>query len=116
MPDEIGLFEAIHNMRAMRRLKPDPVPDELIRKIIAAGLCAPSGGDVQHWRFIVVKDPEIKKQIQLRYKKALDQLLPRIVPLHPRRVKPRRKSTACSMRWSTSPSISMKRRCCSFAV
>lgn len=64
MADEIGLFEALHNMRAMRRLKPDPVPDALIRKIIAAGLCAPSGGDVQHWRFIVVKDPEIKQQIQ----------------------------------------------------
>jgi nitroreductase len=77
MSDEIGLFEAIHTMRAMRRLKPDPVPDELIRKIIAAGLCAPSGGDAQHWRFIVVKDAEVKKQLQLRYKKALDQLLPR---------------------------------------
>jgi nitroreductase len=77
MSDEIGLLEAIQTMRAMRRLKPGPVPDELIRKIIAAGLCAPSGGDVQHWRFIVVKDPEIKKQIQIRYKKALDQLLPR---------------------------------------
>lgn len=77
MAEEVGLFEAIHNMRAMRRLKPDPVPDELIHKIIAAGLCAPSGGDVQHWRFIVVKDADIKKQIQLRYKKALDQLLPR---------------------------------------
>jgi nitroreductase len=77
MSEEIGLFEAIHTMRAMRRLKTDPVPDELIGKIIAAGLCAPSGGDVQHWRFIVVKDPEIKQQLQLRYKKALDQLLPR---------------------------------------
>ena len=77
MSDEIGLFEAIHTMRAMRRLKPDPVPDELIRKIIAAGLCAPSGGDAQHWRFIVVKEAEIKKQLQMRYKKALDQLLPR---------------------------------------
>jgi nitroreductase len=64
-------------MRAMRRLKPDPVPDELIRQILVAGLCAPSGGDVQHWRFIVVKDAEIKQQIQRRYKKALDQLLPR---------------------------------------
>jgi nitroreductase len=77
MPEEIGLFDAIYHMRAMRRLKPDPVPDEFIRKIIAAGLCAPSGGDVQHWRFIVVKDAEIKKQLQLRYKKALDQVLPR---------------------------------------
>jgi nitroreductase len=77
MAEEIGLFEALHNMRAMRRLRPDPVPDELIKKIIQAGLGAPSGGDVQHWRFIVVKDAEIKKQIQLRYKKALDQVLPR---------------------------------------
>jgi nitroreductase len=75
MPDEMGLFEAMHSMRAMRRLKPDPVPDELIYKILQAGLCAPSGGDNQHWRFIVVKDPEIKKQIQLRYKKALDRVL-----------------------------------------
>jgi nitroreductase len=58
MADEIGLFEAIYNMRAMRRLKPDPVPDELIRKIIDAGLRAPTGGDSQNWRFIVVKDPE----------------------------------------------------------
>ena len=70
MGTEIGLFEAIHNMRAMRRLKPDPVPDELIRKIIDAGLRAPTGGDVQNWRFIVVKDPEIKKKIQVVYKRA----------------------------------------------
>ncbi len=76
-PDQIGLFEAIRTMRAMRRLKPDPVPDELIRKVIEAGLCAPSGGDMQHWRFIVVKDPEIKRQIQIRYKRALDQVMPR---------------------------------------
>ena len=77
MAEEVGLFEALHTMRAMRRLRPDPVPDELIKKIINAGLGAPSGGDVQHWRFIVVKDAAIKKQIQLRYKKALDQVLPR---------------------------------------
>ncbi len=77
MAEEVGLFEALHTMRAMRRLRPDPVPDELIKKIINAGLGAPSGGDVQHWRFIVVKDAAIKKQIQLCYKKALDQVLPR---------------------------------------
>ena len=77
MAEEVGLFEVLHNMRAMRRLKPDPVPDELIKKIIRAGLGAPSGGDVQHWRFIVVKDKEIKKEIQVLYKKALEQLLPR---------------------------------------
>jgi nitroreductase len=77
MSEQIGVFDAIHTMRAMRRLKPDAVPDELIDKIIEAGLCAPSGGDVQHWRFIVVKEPEVKRQIQMRYKRALDQLMPR---------------------------------------
>ena len=77
MADEIGLFQVIHNMRAMRRLKPDPVPDELIRKIIDAGLCAPTGGDAQNWRFIVVKDPEIKKTIQLAYKRAFEVIITR---------------------------------------
>jgi nitroreductase len=77
MAEKIGLFEAIYNMRAMRRLKPDPVPDDLIRKIIDAGLCAPTGGDVQNWRFIVVKDPETKKKIQAVYKRAFDVVIQR---------------------------------------
>src|SRR6476646_7356336 len=38
------LFEGIRTTRSMRRLKPDPVPNELIRKILEAGVCAPSGG------------------------------------------------------------------------
>ena len=39
----------------MRRLKPDPVPDELISKILQAGICAPNGGNVQKWRFMVLR-------------------------------------------------------------
>jgi nitroreductase len=74
MNRKIGLFDAMRTMRAMRRLKADPVPDELIREIIEAGTCAPSGGDTQHWRFIVVKDPEIKKQLQIRYQRAFEDL------------------------------------------
>jgi len=74
MDRKIGLFDAMRTMRAMRRLKPDPVPDELIREIIEAGTWAPSGGDTQHWRFIVVKDPEIKKQLQIRYQRAFEAL------------------------------------------
>jgi nitroreductase len=77
MADEIGLFEAIYHMRAMRRLKPDPVPDEMIRKIIDAGLRAPTGGDVQNWRFIVVKDPEVKQKIRVVYKRAFDVVITR---------------------------------------
>ena len=41
------IFEIMHTMRAMRRLKPDPVPDELIRKILLAGQAAANGGNTQ---------------------------------------------------------------------
>jgi len=50
------LFEIIRTTRSMRRLKTDPVPNELVRKILEAGLCAPSGGNMQRWRFVVIRD------------------------------------------------------------
>ena len=43
-PNTADLFEIMRTTRSMRRLKPDPVPNELIRKILEAGVCAPSGG------------------------------------------------------------------------
>ena len=69
------LFEIIPTMRAMRRLKPDPVPDDLIRKILEAGLCAPNGGNNQKWRFLVVKDMGVKKAVQVLYKRAYDEVI-----------------------------------------
>ena len=75
MPDTTDLFEIIRTTRAMRRLKPDPVPDALIRKIIDAGVCAPNGGNSQRWRFLVVKDRAIKTQVQVWYKKAFDEVV-----------------------------------------
>ena len=67
------LWESMSTMRAMRRLKPDPVPDELINKILQAGQWAPSGGNTQRWRFLVVKDPEVKKKVQVYYKRLFDE-------------------------------------------
>src|ERR1700704_1872804 len=82
MPD---LFEIIESCRAMRRLKPDPVPDELISKILRAGSCAPNGGNTQKWRFLVIKDPAIKKAVQVWYKKAFDEVVgPRYATSAPR--------------------------------
>src|SRR5947209_19161703 len=75
MPDEPGVFEIIHSLRAMRRLKPDPVPDDLIRQILLAGQAAPSGGNNQRWKFLVLKDQEIKKKVQIYYKKAFDEVV-----------------------------------------
>ena len=75
MADTGDLFEIMHTTRAMRRLKPDPVPDALIRKILQAGVCAPNGGNTQRWRFLVVKDPAIKQQVQVHYKRAFDEVI-----------------------------------------
>ena len=63
MPESNDVFEIMRTTRAMRRLKPDPVPDELVHKILEAGICAASGGNRQPWRFLVLKDQEIKKQV-----------------------------------------------------
>ena len=69
-----GLFEIIHTTRSMRRLKSDPVPDELIRKILEAGVCAPSGGNMQRWRFLVVTDAKVKETVASDYKRAWDEM------------------------------------------
>jgi nitroreductase len=64
MPDEsLNLFEIMRTTRSMRRLKPDPVPDESIRKILQAGVAAPSGGNMQRWRFLVIRDSKVKQTV-----------------------------------------------------
>ena len=60
----IGLFEAIYATRALRRLRPDPVPDEGLFQLLDAAIRAPSGQNVQDWRFIVITDPEVKRRMQ----------------------------------------------------
>lgn len=70
-----NLFDIISTMRAMRRLKPDPVPDDLVVRILEAGTRAPNGANSQTWHFIVVKDVAIKKAVQVWYKKALDEIV-----------------------------------------
>jgi nitroreductase len=72
-PNTADLFEIIGTTRSMRRLKPDPVPNELIRKILEAGVCAPSAGNMQRWRFLVIKDPAIKQTVGAFYKRAFDE-------------------------------------------
>ena len=67
MATEPGFFEILNSTRAMKRLKPDSVPLELIRKILDAGTKAPSGVNTQPWEFLVVRDAETKKWIQERY-------------------------------------------------
>ena len=72
-PTATDLFEIIRTTRSMRRLKPDPVPGELIRKILEAGVCAASGGNMQRWRFLVIRDANIKQTVGAYYKRAWEE-------------------------------------------
>jgi nitroreductase len=69
--DEMGVFQAMHTARALRRLKPDPVPDELIAKIIDAGVRAPTGSNLQNWRFFVIKDAARRREVAELYRAAI---------------------------------------------
>jgi F420 biosynthesis protein FbiB-like protein len=55
-------FEVVHTQRSIRKFKDEPVPDEAIWKMIDAAIRAPSGGNTQPWKFLVIKDPA-KKQV-----------------------------------------------------
>lgn len=52
----MDIFEAMDSNRAMRRLKPDPVPRELLEKLVHAATRAPSAGNSQLWDFVVVTE------------------------------------------------------------
>ncbi len=73
--DECNLFEIIDTTRSMRRLRPDPIPDETIERIIAAGTKAPSGQNTQPWAFVVVRDPDLKRFVQQRYQTVMERAM-----------------------------------------
>lgn len=68
--EDVPLLEGIRTTRALRRLRPDAVPPELIRKVCEAGTFAPSGGNRQPWQFIAVVDPARRAWVAERYRRA----------------------------------------------
>jgi nitroreductase len=64
---EIGLYEAMRTLRAVRRLRPDPIADDVLRRVLEAATWAPTGGNRQPWRVIVVKEPAIKGRLGTLY-------------------------------------------------
>ena len=66
---ELGLFDAIFSTRSMRRLRPDPIPDAVLRQIIDAGIHAPSGSNFQNWGFVIVDRLDDKRFIRDHYLK-----------------------------------------------
>lgn len=70
--EDVKLLEALRTTRAIRRLKSDPVPKSLIRKVCEAGTYAPSGGNRQPWIFVAVTEPERKRFIARHYREVFD--------------------------------------------
>ena len=68
---EMGIFETIYNCRAMRRLKSDPVPDELLLRLVDAANQAPTGSNAQGARWIIVRDGEQRRKLAALNKAAV---------------------------------------------
>ena len=67
MSEQIGLYQAMSTTRAVRRLRDDPIPDEVLRRVLEAATWAPSGGNRQPWRVIALLDPEKKRALRELY-------------------------------------------------
>ena len=64
----MDVFEALYTTRAMRRVKEDPVPDNIIQSMIDSAIRAPSGSNRQNWKFLVVTDKNIREKLSNIYR------------------------------------------------
>jgi nitroreductase len=69
----MDIYEAIYTTRAMRRLKPDPIPYDVQARILDAAIRAPHIGE--GWRFILVDDPQIKSQLAPLYRQGMERMV-----------------------------------------
>ena len=70
----MDIREALYTTRAMRRVRPDPIPEDAQARILDAAIRAPSGGNTQMWRFMLVDDPAVKAKIGPLYRECMDTL------------------------------------------
>ena len=68
------LHEALYTTRAMRRVRKDPIPLDVQARILDAAIRAPSGGNQQNWRFLLLDDPEKKAALAPLYQHAISEL------------------------------------------
>lgn len=59
----MNVFDAIFTRRSIRKYLPDPISQEDLDRILGAGMSAPSAGNSQPWRFIVVRDQAARQSI-----------------------------------------------------
>lgn len=72
------VWEALATARAIRRFTDEPVDEATLRRCLEAATWAPSGGNAQHWRFIVLDSPEMRAVVQ----RAADEALKIIEPIY----------------------------------
>jgi nitroreductase len=70
----MDIYEALYTTRAMRRVKPDPIPEAVQARILDAAVRAPSGGNAQNWRFLLLDDPEKRKLVGPLYRDSIQKL------------------------------------------
>jgi nitroreductase len=70
----MDIYEALYTCRAMRRVRPDPIPPDSQARILDAAIRAPTGGNAQTWHFLLVDDPAVKAQLGPLYRDAMSQL------------------------------------------
>ena len=70
----MDIREALYTTRAMRRVKPDPIAEDVQMRILDAAIRAPSGGNNQQWKFMLVDDPDKREQLGELYRVCIDLL------------------------------------------
>lgn len=66
-PEDMKLIEAMSTLRAVRRLRPDPIPEDVLDRVLQAAAWAPTGGNAQPWRIVLVKDQQAKEKLGALY-------------------------------------------------
>ncbi len=61
--EAMEFYDVIKKRKSVRKYKKDPIPDDVLNRILEAGRIAPSAKNIQPWHFIVIKDPDTKKKV-----------------------------------------------------
>ncbi|HIM36604.1 MAG TPA: nitroreductase family protein [Dehalococcoidia bacterium] len=64
------LGETMFTQRAIRRFRPEPIPDADLQDILEAAIRAPNGGNTQPWHFLVIRDPDLRAKLAELYHEA----------------------------------------------
>jgi nitroreductase len=70
------LYDAMSTLRAVRRIRPDPIPEDVLTRVFEAATWAPTGGNHQGWRIVAVKNPDRKQALEDLYRPHWESYIP----------------------------------------